>query len=33
MIYNGMDLQREFINNKGIDALLYFLRKKDMMYQ
>jgi hypothetical protein len=33
MLFNGIELQREFIRNKGIDALLHFLRKKDKMFQ
>jgi hypothetical protein len=32
MLFNGIDLQREFIRNKGIDALLHFLRKKDKLF-
>lgn len=33
LLFTGVDIQREFIKNKGIDALLHFLRKKEIMYQ
>lgn len=33
MLFNGLEIQREFIKNKGIDALLHFLRKRDIMFQ
>jgi hypothetical protein len=33
MLFNGLEIQREFIKNGGIDALLHFLRKRDKMYQ
>jgi len=33
MLFNGIELQKEFIRNKGIEALVHFLRKKDKMFQ
>jgi hypothetical protein len=33
MLYNGVALQREFIKNKGLEALLHLIRKGDIMYQ
>jgi hypothetical protein len=33
MLFNGIELQKEFIRNKGIEALVHFLRKKEKMFQ
>jgi hypothetical protein len=32
LLFNGLEVQKEFIKNGGIDALLHFMRKKDKMY-
>ena len=33
MLFNGLEIQKDFIRNGGIDALLLLLRKRDKMYQ
>jgi predicted adenine nucleotide alpha hydrolase (AANH) superfamily ATPase len=33
MLFNGLELQKDFIKNGGIDALLLLIRKRDKMYQ